>query len=69
MSVAGGADIQRTMASLRRSEVDAMLTVPNAPIDNVLPELILPAVRQLRLPLMVHSRSMAEAGAFGGQGA
>lgn len=39
-------DIQHTMASLRRGEVDAMLTVPNAPIDNVLPELILPVVKQ-----------------------
>ncbi len=62
-------DIQRTMASLRRGEVDAMLTVPNAPIDNVMSELILPAAKQLRLPLMVHSRTLAEAGAVASYGA
>jgi putative ABC transport system substrate-binding protein len=62
-------DIERTMRALQSGEVDAMLTVPNAPIDNALRQLILPTVRKLRLPLMVHSRSLAEEGAVASYGA
>ena len=62
-------DIERTMASLERGQVDAMLTVPTAPIDNALKEFILPHVERLGIALMTHSRPMAEAGALASYGA
>ncbi|MEJ2508835.1 MAG: ABC transporter substrate-binding protein [Gammaproteobacteria bacterium] len=63
------ADIARVMRGLRPGDVDAMLTVPTAPIDNALKDIILPQVRRLHLPLMTHSRSLAEKGALASYGA
>lgn len=62
-------EIRRIMESLQPGEVDAMLTVPTAPIDNALRDIILPHTRRLQLPLMTHSRSLASAGALGSYGA
>jgi len=61
-------EIARVMNSLRPGEADAMLTVPTAPIDNALKEHILPAVNRLKLPLMTHSRPLAQAGALAAYG-
>jgi len=63
------ADIKRIMQALAPGEADAMLTVPSAPIDNALKDIILPAVHRLRLPLMTHSRLPAEQGALASHGA
>ena len=68
-AVKSRADIKSVMAALKPSEVDAMLTVPTAPIDNAMKDIILPAVQRLSLPLMTHSRKMAEAGALASYGA
>ena len=62
-------DIKRVMENLKPGEVDAMLTVPTAPIDNALEELILPHVKRLKLPLMTHSKPLAEKGALASYGA
>jgi putative ABC transport system substrate-binding protein len=62
-------EIQKTMESLKPGEVDAMLTVPTAPIDNALKDVILPHVNRLKLPLMTHSRPLAEKGALASYGA
>jgi putative ABC transport system substrate-binding protein len=62
-------DIKQVMESLKPGEVDAMLTVPTAPIDNALKELILPHVNRLKLPLMTHSRPIAAKGALASYGA
>ncbi len=62
-------DIRKVMASLAPGDVDAMVTVPTAPIDNALGNIILPETRRLGLPLMTHSRTMAEAGALASYGA
>lgn len=62
-------EIKQTMESLKPGEVDAMLTVPTAPIDNALKDVILPTVNRLKLPLMTHSRPLAEKGALASYGA
>ena len=62
-------EIKQTMESLEPGEVDAMLTVPTAPIDNALKDVILPNVNRLKLPLMTHSRPLAEKGALASYGA
>lgn len=62
-------DIDRVMQSLQPGEVDAMLTVPTAPIDNALKDIILPQIAQLKIPLFVHSKPLAELGAFASYGA
>jgi putative ABC transport system substrate-binding protein len=62
-------EIKQIMERLKPGEVDAMLTVPTAPIDNALRDLILPHVNRLKLPLMTHSRPMAEKGALASYGA
>ncbi len=62
-------EIKQTMERLDPGEVDAMLTVPTAPIDNALTEIILPNVYRLKLPLMTHSRPLAEKGALASYGA
>jgi len=62
-------DIAAVMRALRPGEVDAMLLVPNAPIENTLDEIIYPQARRLRLPIIATSRSMAEAGALAAYGA
>lgn len=62
-------DILRTMQSLKPGDVDAMLMVPNAPIENALKAIILPQVRRLKLPLMTYSRSFVKAGALASYGA
>ena len=67
--VASREQIRHVMESLRPGEVDAMLTVPTAPIDNALRDIILPHTRRLQLPLMTHSRSLASAGALASYGA
>ena len=51
-------EIKQVMESLQPGEVDAMLTVPTAPIDNALKELILPHVNRLKIPLMTHSKKV-----------
>lgn len=62
-------DIQRVMDSLKKEDVDAMLTVPTAPIDNALKTHILPIVNRLKIPLITHSRPLTEAGALASYGA
>lgn len=62
-------DIKKVMDDLKPREVDAMLTVPAAPIDNAIKALILPNVQRLSLPLFTHSRKMVQAGALGCYGA
>lgn len=62
-------DIRTAMNAIKENEYDAMLTVPTAPIDNALRDVILPRVKQLRLPLFTHSRSLVEAGALASYGA
>lgn len=62
-------DIERVMGGLEPGEDDAMLTVPTAPIDNALKDIVLPQVHRLHLPLMTHSRSLAEEGALASYGA
>lgn len=62
-------EIKAVMASLNPGEVDAMITVPTAPIDNAIKEIILPAVNKLSIPLMTHARRMAESGALASYGA
>lgn len=62
-------EIKQVMENLKVGEVDAMLTVPTAPIDNALKDLILPHVERLKLPLMTHSKPLAEKGALASYGA
>lgn len=62
-------EIQKVMSALKPGEVDVMLTVPTAPIDNALKKIILPVVDQLKIPLFTHSRPLAEAGALASYGA
>jgi putative ABC transport system substrate-binding protein len=68
-AVSSREEIKQTMEGLQPGEVDAMLTVPTAPIDNALKEYILPNVSRLKLPLMTHSRPLAEKGALASYGA
>jgi len=62
-------DIKAVMATLKPGQIDAMLTVPTAPIDNAINEIIMPVVKELSIPLMTHSRKMAESGALASYGA
>ena len=62
-------DIKNVMSALQPGEVDAMITVPTAPIDNAMKNIILPEVERLALPLVTHSRKMVEAGALASYGA
>ena len=62
-------EIKQVMENLQPGEVDAMLTVPTAPIDNALKDLILPHVNRLKIPLMTHSKPLAEKGALASYGA
>lgn len=68
-AVASRDDIRAVMAGLKPGDADAMLTVPTAPIDNAMKEIILPNVERLGLALFTHSRPMAEAGALAAYGA
>jgi putative ABC transport system substrate-binding protein len=68
-AVSSREEIRAVMEGLTPGEVDAMLTVPTAPIDNALKEIILPNTRRLKLPLMTHSRPLAEKGALASYGA
>jgi len=62
-------EVERVMTNLQIGDVDAMLTVPTAPIDNALKDIILPNLERLHIPLMTHSRSLAEIGALASYGA
>ncbi|WP_455218771.1 ABC transporter substrate-binding protein [Kaarinaea lacus] len=62
-------DINNIMSSLQPGDVDAMITVPTAPIDNAMKDIVLPHVERLALPLVTHSRKMVEAGALASYGA
>jgi len=62
-------DIKNVMESLKPGDVDAMLTVPTAPIDNSMKDIILPVVQRLSIPLMTHSKKMVEMGALASYGA
>ena len=62
-------DINNIMSSLQPGDVDAMITVPTAPIDNAMKDIILPHVERLAVPLVTHSRKMVEAGALASYGA
>jgi len=62
-------DIQKIMSQLKVGDIDVMLTVPTAPIDNALKEHILPVINKLKIPLFTHSRPLAEAGALASYGA
>lgn len=62
-------EIRAVMDSLRPGDYDAMLAVPNAPIDNALKDLILPTTNRLNLPVFTYSKTLAELGAFASYGA
>lgn len=62
-------EIKTIMSSLKPDEIDVMLTVPTAPIDNALKDVILPDITRLGVPLFTHSRPLAELGAFASYGA
>ena len=62
-------EITKIMSSLKPGEHDVMLTVPTAPIDNALKDIILPDIDRLGIPLFTHSRPLAELGAFASYGA
>lgn len=62
-------DIKQTMEALQPGDIDAMLLVPTAPIDNELKNVILPNTQRLKIPVMAHSRSMLQAGAMASYGA
>lgn len=62
-------EISIVMKSIKAGEIDAMLTVPTAPIDNALKDIILPEIVRLKIPLFTHSRPLAELGAFASYGA
>jgi len=68
-AVSNREEIRQVMESLQPGDVDAMLTVPTAPIDNALKEIILPQIKRLKLPLMTHSRPLAEKGSMASYGA
>lgn len=68
-AITSRAEIKRVMEALQPGEVDAILTVPTAPIDNALNDFILPNTNRLKLPLMTHSRPMTESGALASYGA
>jgi putative ABC transport system substrate-binding protein len=63
------ADIERVMTALKPGEVDAMLLVPNATIENSLREVVLPQTGRLKIPIMGHSREIVLAGALAAYGA
>jgi len=63
------AEIKQVMTNLQIGDVDAMITVPTAPIDNALKDIIIPNLARLKIPLMTHSRPLAEIGALASYGA
>ena len=67
-ALASRAEIAATMQALQPGEVDAMITVPNAPIDDALVDVVLPEVERLNLPLMTHNRAMVLDGALAAYG-
>jgi len=69
LAVSSREEVEQVMTNLRIGDVDAMLTVPTAPIDNALKEIILPNLERLNIPLMTHSRPLAEIGALASYGA
>lgn len=62
-------DVKQVIESLQPGEVDAMLLVPAAPIDNELKNVILPQTQRLKIPVIAHSRSMLRIGALASYGA
>ncbi len=68
-AVSSREEIKQVMGTLQIGDVDAMLAVPTAPIDNALKDIILPNLKRLRIPLMTYSRPMAEIGALASYGA
>ena len=68
-AVSSREEVSQVMSNLRPGEVDAMLTVPTAPIDNALKDIILPHLQRLKLPLMTHSKALAQIGAVASYGA
>jgi len=68
-AVTSKSDVHEIMKGLKKGDIDAMLTVPTAPIDNILKTHILPIVNQLKIPLITHSRPLTEAGALASYGA
>lgn len=62
-------DVKQVMESLQPGEVDAMLLVPAAPIDNELNNIILPQTQRLKIPVVAHSRTMVRVGALASYGA
>lgn len=62
-------EIENTMLSLQPGEVDAMLLVPSAPVDNALEDIILPIAARLKLPIIGHARAQAKQGVFASYGA
>ena len=62
-------EIKQAMEALQPGDVDAMLLVPTAPIDNELKNVILPNTQRLNIPVMAHSRSMLQAGVVASYGA
>ena len=62
-------EIRQAMEALQPGDVDAMLLVPTAPIDNELKSVILPNAERLKIPVMAHSRSMLPDGALASYGA
>lgn len=61
--------LRRGLADLRRGAADAILTVPNAMIDNAFGEILLPQARALGLPVFGHEHNFATAGALASYGA
>ena len=62
-------EIRQAMAALRPDDVDAMLLVPSALIDNELKNVILPVTQRLNIPVMGHSRAMLPSGVVACYGA
>lgn len=61
-------DVKTTLNAINPGEVDAMVLVPTAYIDGALKEVVLPMAERLNIPVMAHSRPMAEAGATAAYG-
>lgn len=61
-------EIAATLNATKPGDVDAMLLVPTAHIDGALTDIVLPATLRLKIPVMAHSRPMAETGATASYG-
>lgn len=61
-------EVKTTLDAIKPGEIDAMLLVPNAYIDGALNKEVLPTAQRLNIPVMAHSRPMAEAGATAAYG-